>query len=284
MAEQAPEISICIPTFNGEKFIAQTIQSVLDQTFSNFENIISDDGSTDRTLEIVRSFNDTRISRINALAKVGAAYNWNNSVANARADLIKLVCQDDLIYPQCLDTEFRAMTAPENQDVAFCFSLRDFLTPNSRRIKGARASKTNSAKYTRQMLLKKIVRSGGNSIGEPMAILFRKSAFKQAGDFRGDYVIDLDMWSRLVNHGSALFIAERLSAFRISKTSWTSNLTKSQFSTMRNLSKTLARENPKLVTRADLIRGQLIGAIRVPVRQLGSKLILFRDQFFGSAR
>ena len=123
MTEQAPEISICIPTFNGEKFIAQTIQSVLDQTFSNFEIIISDDGSTDRTLEIVRSFNDPRISRIDALPKVGAEDNWNNSVANARADLIKLVCQDDLIYSQCLDTEFRAMTAPENQDVAFCFSL-----------------------------------------------------------------------------------------------------------------------------------------------------------------
>ena len=284
MAEQAPEISICIPTFNGEKFIAQTIQSVLDQTFSNFEVIISDDGSTDRTLEIVRSFTDPRISRIDALAKVGAEANWNNSVANARADLIKLVCQDDLIYPQCLDTEFKAMTAPENQDVAFCFSLRDFVTPNSRRIKGARASKTHLTKYTKQMLLKKIVRSGGNSIGEPMAILFRKSAVKHAGNFRGDYVIDLDMWSRLVNHGSALFIAERLSAFRISKTSWTSNLSKSQFSTVNMLSKKIADENPKLVTRIDLIRGKFVGALRVPVRQLGSKLILFRDQSFGSAR
>ena len=176
------------------------------------------------------------------------------------------------------------MMAPENQDVAFCFSLRDFATPNSRRIKGARASKTHSTKYNKQMMLKKIVRSGGNSIGEPMAILFRKSAFKHAGNFRGDYVIDLDMWSRLVNNGSALFIAERLSAFRISKTSWTSNLSKSQFSTVNMLSKKIAEENPKLVTRADLIRGQLIGALRVPVRQFSSKLILLRDQFFGSAR
>ncbi len=282
MAEQIPKISICIPTFNGEKVIAQTIQSVLDQTFSNFEIIVSDDGSTDRTLEIVRSFNDPRISRIDALAKVGAEANWNNSVANARADLIKLICQDDLIYPRCLDTEFRAMTAPENQDVAFCFSLRDFVTPNHRRIKGARVSKTNSIKYTKQMLLKKIVRSGGNSIGEPMAILFRKSAFVRAGEFRGDYVIDLDMWSRLVDHGSALFIAERLSAFRISKTSWTSNLAKSQFSTVNILSKKIIDENPKLVTRTDLIRGQFSGALRVPVRQLGSKLILFSDQFFRS--
>ena len=58
MTELKPHISICIPTYNGEKFIARTIQSVLDQTFSNFEIIVSDDGSTDKTLEIVRSFND----------------------------------------------------------------------------------------------------------------------------------------------------------------------------------------------------------------------------------
>jgi glycosyltransferase involved in cell wall biosynthesis len=49
MTELKPQISICIPTYNGEKFIARTIQSVLDQTFSNFEIIVSDDGSTDKT-------------------------------------------------------------------------------------------------------------------------------------------------------------------------------------------------------------------------------------------
>ncbi|NBY44690.1 MAG: glycosyltransferase, partial [Acidimicrobiia bacterium] len=129
MAELRPEISICIPTYNGEQYIARTIQSVLDQTFSNFEIIVSDDGSTDKTLQIVRSFNDPRIARIDSLSKVGAEANWNNSVANARADLVKLVCQDDLLYRHCLQTEFEAMSVSANQDVAFCFSLRDFVTP-----------------------------------------------------------------------------------------------------------------------------------------------------------
>ena len=54
MSEYRPAISICIPTFNGEKYIHQTIRSVLNQTFRDFEIVISDDGSTDRTLEIVR--------------------------------------------------------------------------------------------------------------------------------------------------------------------------------------------------------------------------------------
>ena len=284
MTELKPQISICIPTYNGEKFIARTIQSVLDQTFSNFEIIVSDDGSTDKTLEIVRSFNDSRIVRIDSLAKVGAEANWNNSVANARADLVKLVCQDDLLYRQCLQTEFEAMSLSANQDVAFCFSLRDFVTPKNRFIKGRRIANSDQKKLSKTQMLRKIVRSGGNPIGEPMAVTFRKSAFERAGKFHGDYVIDLNMWVGLLEIGSALFISSRLSAFRISKTSWTSSLKKSQFGSVRSLAKKIRQENKGSVSSVDLVRGQLVGLIRAPVRQIASQIILLCDRFFWSAR
>jgi glycosyltransferase involved in cell wall biosynthesis len=254
MAELKPQISICIPTYNGEKFIARTIQSVLDQTFSNFEIIVSDDGSNDKTLEIVRSFNDPRIVRVDSLSKVGAEANWNNSVANARADLVKLVCQDDLLYAQCLQTEFEAMSLSANQDVAFCFSLRDFVTPKDRFIKGRRIANSEQKKLSKTQMLRKVVRSGGNPIGEPMAVTFRKSAFEKAGKFHGDYVIDLNMWVGLLEIGSVLFIPRRLSAFRISKTSWTSSLKKSQFESVRSLAKKIRRENRDSVSSADLVR------------------------------
>ena len=284
MTELKPQISICIPTYNGEKFIARTIQSVLDQTFSNFEIIVSDDGSTDKTLEIVRSFNDSRIVRIDSLAKVGAEANWNNSVANSRADLVKLVCQDDLLYRQCLQTEFEAMSLSANQDVAFCFSLRDFVTPKNRFIKGRRIANSDEKKLSKTQMLRKIVRSGGNPIGEPMAITFRKSAFERAGKFHGDYVIDLNMWVGLLEIGSALFIPSRLSAFRISKTSWTSSLKKSQFGSVRSLAKKIRQENQGSVSSVDLVRGQLVGLLRAPVRQIASQIILLCDRFFWSAR
>jgi glycosyltransferase involved in cell wall biosynthesis len=284
MDELRPEISICIPTYNGEKFIARTIQSVLDQTFSNFEIIVSDDGSTDKTLEIVRSFNDPRIVRIDSLSKVGAEVNWNNSVANARADLVKLVCQDDLLYRHCLQTEFEAMSFSANQDVAFCFSLRDFVTPKDRFIKGRRIASSDQKKLSKTQMLRKIVRSGGNPIGEPMAVTFRKSTFERAGKFHGDYVIDLNMWVGLLEVGSALFIPRRLSAFRISKTSWTSSLKKSQFGSVRSLAKKIRRENRDSVSSVDLVRGQVVGLVRAPVRQVASQIILLRDRFFWSAR
>jgi glycosyltransferase involved in cell wall biosynthesis len=284
VAELKPQISICIPTYNGEKYIARTIQSVLDQTFSNFEIIVSDDGSTDKTLEMVRSFNDPRIVRVDSLSKVGAEANWNNSVANARADLVKLVCQDDLLYRHCLQTEFEAMSLSANQDVAFCFSLRDFVTPKDRFIKGRRIANSEQKKLSKTQMLRKVVRSGGNPIGEPMAVTFRKSAFEKAGKFHGDYVIDLNMWVGLLEIGSVLFIPRRLSAFRISKTSWTSSLKKSQFESVRSLAKKIRRENSDAVSSIDLVRGQLVGLVRAPARQIASQIILLRDRFFWSAR
>jgi len=284
MAELKPQISICIPTYNGEKFIARTIQSVLDQTFSNFEIIVSDDGSTDKTLEIVRSINDPRIVRIDSLSKVGAEANWNNSVANARADLVKLVCQDDLLYTHCLQTEFEAMSLSANLDAAFCFSLRDFVTPKDRFIKGRRIANSEQKKLSKTQMLRKVVRSGGNPIGEPMAVTFRKSAFEKVGKFHGDYVIDLNMWVGLLEIGSVLFIPRRLSAFRISKTSWTSSLKKSQFESVRSLAKKIRRENRDSVSSIDLVRGQLVGLVRAPARQIASQIILLCDRFFWSAR
>ena len=284
MVERLPAISVCIPTYNGAKYIAQTIESILNQTFTDFEIIVSDDGSSDKTLEIVGSFNDPRIVRIDRLSKVGAEANWNNAVANASASLVKLVCQDDILYPQCLEVEVQTMSKSENQDVSFCFHLRDFVTPNSRKLSARRVGYSNLQKYSKTEILTKVVRSGGNPIGEPMAVTMRKLSLNSAGKFRGDYVIDLDMWSKLSDQGSALFIEQHLSAFRISKTSWTSNLKKSQMSSVRTLSKKLQVDSDGAITKFDLLRGQIVGLVRAPVRQVVSSLILLVDRLLGPAR
>ena len=284
MVERLPAISVCIPTYNGAKYIAQTIESILNQTFTDFEIIVSDDGSSDKTLEIVGLFNDPRIVRIDRLSKVGAEANWNNAVANASASLVKLVCQDDLLYPQCLEVEVQTMSKSENQDVSFCFHLRDFVTPNSRKLSARRVGYSNLQKYSKTEILKKVVRSGGNPIGEPMAVTMRKLSLNSAGKFRGDYVIDLDMWSKLSDQGSALFIEQHLSAFRISKTSWTSSLKKSQLSSVRTLSKKLQVDSDGAITKFDLLRGQIVGLVRAPVRQVASSLILLVDRLLGPAR
>jgi len=195
-----------------------------------------------------------------------------------------LVCQDDLLYPQCLEVEVQTMNKSENQEVSFCFHLRDFVTPNSRKLIARRVGYSNLQKYSKTEILTKVVRSGGNPIGEPMAVTMRKLSLNSAGKFRGDYVIDLDMWSKLSDQGNALFIEQHLSAFRISKTSWTANLRKSQLSSVRALSKKLQIDSDGAITKFDLLRGQIVGLVRAPVRQVASSLILLVDRLLGPAR
>ena len=176
------------------------------------------------------------------------------------------------------------MNKSENQDVSFCFHLRDFVTPNSRKLSSRRVGYSNLQKYSKIEILTKVVRSGGNPIGEPMAVTMRKLSLNSAGKFRGNYVIDLDMWSKLSDQGSALFIEQHLSAFRISNTSWTSNLKKSQLSSVHALSKKLQIDSDGAITKFDLLRGQIVGLVRAPVRQVASSLILLVDRLLGPAR
>ncbi len=95
-------ISVCIPTYNGEKFIYQQIISILSQINSDDEIIISDDGSTDKTLDIIKSFNDGRL-KIFYNNKIKSKYSFNlttqnlqNALLKARGEIIFLADQDDV--------------------------------------------------------------------------------------------------------------------------------------------------------------------------------------------
>lgn len=95
-------ISVCMATHNGEKYIKEQIKSILSQLSSGDELIISDDGSTDSTLDIIRGFNDSRIkiflqtSPKNLLSHEYATLNFENALRNAKGDFIFLSDQDDV--------------------------------------------------------------------------------------------------------------------------------------------------------------------------------------------
>ena len=90
----APRMSVVMPVFNVEDFIEQAIQSVLDQSFKDFELIIVDDGGSDRSMAIARSFDDPRI-RIVSQKNRGLAGARNTGIACARAPLVALLDSDD---------------------------------------------------------------------------------------------------------------------------------------------------------------------------------------------
>ncbi|WP_026714549.1 glycosyltransferase family 2 protein [Flavobacterium daejeonense] len=102
-------ISVCMATYNGEKYIEEQLASILNQLSIDDEVIISDDHSTDKTLEIIRELNDSRIKIFNNLG-IGVVQNFENAIKNASGDLIFLSDQDDIWEPNkvrvCLD-DFR---------------------------------------------------------------------------------------------------------------------------------------------------------------------------------
>ena len=97
-------VSIITPTFNSERFIAETILSVQAQTYQDWEMLIVDDGSTDKTLEIISSFqeNDSRIKIFKNETNRGSAYSRNIALQNAKGKWIAFLDSDDIWHPEKL--------------------------------------------------------------------------------------------------------------------------------------------------------------------------------------
>lgn len=110
-------ITVAIPVFNGEKYIRESIQSVLDQTYPDFELIISNDGSTDATMEIVNSFQDPRIKVIDDGMHKGLATRLNEQIAMARGKYFARMDADDVMLPLRLECQMSFVMEHPETDV-----------------------------------------------------------------------------------------------------------------------------------------------------------------------
>jgi glycosyltransferase involved in cell wall biosynthesis len=104
MENRKPRVSIGIPVYNGEKYLEQALESILAQTFTDFEVIISDNASTDQTQEICQAYQsrDDRIHYFRSERNLGAAPNYNRVFELSTGELFKWAAYDDLISPDFL--------------------------------------------------------------------------------------------------------------------------------------------------------------------------------------
>jgi glycosyltransferase involved in cell wall biosynthesis len=119
MTEHVPIISVIVPAYNAEATIAETINSILNQTFTHLELIVVDDGSEDRTIAVVESFSDSRIRLIRQKNR-GLAGAHNTGIASARRRYIAFCDADDLWLPEKLERHIEHLEA--NPDVGISFS------------------------------------------------------------------------------------------------------------------------------------------------------------------
>ena len=227
-----PLVSVCIPTYNGEKYLKECLDSVIVQTFSDFEILIVDDCSSDKTLSIVKEYasGDRRIRVIRNEQNHGLVGNWNRCVELARGEWIKFVFQDDLIAPECLEK----MLAARKSDSAIICCRRDFifesgtdehlqnfyqnivwlenLFPQSTEI---------SSKDFCQAILDYINKAPGfigyNFVGEPTTLLLHQKVFHQFGKFNPHLIqiCDLEFWTRIAVHTGIIYVSETLATFRL---------------------------------------------------------------------
>ncbi|MFA6085055.1 glycosyltransferase [Mucilaginibacter sp.] len=122
-----PKITVLMPAYNTGKYIHEAISSVLEQTFTDFELLIINDGSTDDTLDVINSFTDARIRVINQDNK-GIAIALNNGLNHARAPYIARFDADDVCYPNRLQVQYDFITA--HPDYSIIGSACDYADVN----------------------------------------------------------------------------------------------------------------------------------------------------------
>lgn len=119
----SPRISVIITTYNGEKYIENTIQSILDQTYSNFEIIIVDDCSKDDTVKKIRSMHDERIRLLVNDTNSGSFYGLTRGLAEATGEYIARTDQDDISYTERFANQIEYMDS--NPEVFLCGCRND---------------------------------------------------------------------------------------------------------------------------------------------------------------
>jgi len=208
----APKISICIPVYNGELFLPKAVESTLRQSYSDFEVIIVDNASTDGTARWAADMaaGHSKIRLFKNDRNIGLAGNFNRCLDYAQGTYIKFLMADDLLLPGCL--EQMAIGLNTCKSVTLVAIGRLIIDEHGRELAINRYSNTDVLVPGKQAITECLF--GSHYIGEPTAVMFRKSDL--TGKFREDLpqVLDMDMWFRLLERGDLLYMGEPLCAIR----------------------------------------------------------------------
>jgi glycosyltransferase involved in cell wall biosynthesis len=268
-------VTVAIPLYRGE-FIKQAIDSVLSQSFKDFELIVVDDASDDKSRDKVLSYTDSRIIYVRNKKNLGAEGNWNRCLALAKGKYIKILPHDDTLEPECLKEQVGVLNDDLEEKIALVFCIRKIINTEGKQITVRGLFGVPAGRISAGELVRKCVLRGTNLIGEPGAVLFRSNAAKAIGNFNGKipYVIDLDYWVRLLSKGSAYFIDKPLSTFRISSSSWSVKIGASQSKQFARFISLVAKNPENFISAVDQIIGRLTSSMNCLARRMFYLLVI----------
>ncbi|MGP8214413.1 MAG: glycosyltransferase family 2 protein [Bacteroidia bacterium] len=241
----APIVSICIPTYNGEKYIGQCIESALHQTYTNTEILIVDDGSSDNTCNIVEGFaaKDKRIRFLRNEKNLGLVANWNKCMEVAKGEWIKFLFQDDYLDADCIEIMVQSISPedkiissgrrlifdPELDEATKTYSINETLTFERLGILSRIPVFISPGKIS-SMAANNICT---NFIGEPTIIMFKKDVTEKSGTFNSDLIqiCDFEFFLRIACTYGLKYVPRPLTYFRVHKGSASSsNISERSFS------------------------------------------------------
>ena len=277
-----PRVSVCIPLYDKEAYIGDTIRSVLDQTFTDFELVVLDNASTDGSGAVARSFTDPRVRVVTNPVTIPPTQNFNAVVALSSAPLVKVVCADDLLHPTCLEREVGPLESDPGLALVTC--RHDLVDGTGAVLARDRTLRTPDlvGRQDRRAVVRRLVRHGGNPLGSTNNVLFRRSAFEAAGGFPEDvafFVLDVAAWVRLLEHGDFLGLPETLVGFRVNPGSSSRSLGGRAEVAQRAFVRALRRDNQADVRTSDV----LLGALRAPLTRARHHLLFAAAGPRGSA-
>lgn len=215
-----PLVSVCIPVYNGEKYIKYTIDSVLNQTYKNLEIIICDNCSTDNTIKIVNSYYDRRIRLFKNSTNIGLYNNAKKCIKLSNGKYIKYVFADDTIDRNCIQEMVKVMES--NLDVTLA-GVNYCYIDEKNNIINEHILNMGSGKYFNNEFFKQLIIKG-NIVGCPSGVIIRKGVLASLNnifDIKLSYMPDYDLWIKLCKLGNYYFINKNYMNFRIQKQSIT---------------------------------------------------------------
>jgi teichuronic acid biosynthesis glycosyltransferase TuaG len=205
-------VSVCIPVFNGQQYIEETIRSVLAQTYRSIEIIVQDNASTDATWDLLVSLarDNPSIYPERNKENVGMARNWNLAFRRAKGDYIMLLSADDCFLDKCVE---RCIGIFSTNKVSAVTTNHYWLTGNTIRKRKLFCKRGTHTNFSSRVML-----TNPFSINFSMfSRSFVERAQESRGLFREDvYTCDYDLWLKMATHGEIVYyLDEPLGMYRL---------------------------------------------------------------------
>lgn len=207
MKNKNPRVGIGLPVYNGEKYLVQAIESILAQTYTDFELIISDNASSDRTKEICQAYaaDDQRIRYYRNERNLGAAPNFNRVFELSSSEYFKWAAYDDIIAPEFLSRCVEALD--ENPIVVLCVPRSTIIDENGEVLGDYNYTGDASSQKVRVRFWNQVLNLGA---GFEVFGLMRVSAVRKTA-LHGNYpASDLVLLAELTLYGEFCVVPERL--------------------------------------------------------------------------